>query len=121
MVVLVMENSLHSFQQATLFLQGNWCPVYRDTPGRGFVKLPAMSGVLLSGGERETRAPSPQHELRSSWFYKGHQDLPMQAVRIELLTGRCSLTSGGTEVSGIRDFWTWEELWDWHILHVALH
>lgn len=46
MVVLVMENSLHSFQQATLFLQGNWCPVYRDTPGRGFVKLPAMSGVL---------------------------------------------------------------------------
>lgn len=45
----------------------------------------------------------------------------MQAVRIELLTGRCSLTSGGTEVSGIRDFWTWEELWDWHILHVALH
>lgn len=41
----------------------------------------------------------------------------MQAVRLEPLTRRCSLTSGGTEV----DFWAWEELWDWHILHVALH
>lgn len=46
MVVLVMENFLHSFQQATLFLQGNWCPVYGDMPGRGCVKLSAVSGVL---------------------------------------------------------------------------